>query len=64
MVGVRQRIGHMIVIGRPTNPDVWSVTIYKVFLALQPANHNAGIRPCGCWSNNNIFYHYVCQGEY
>ena len=22
-------------------------------MVLQPANHNAGIRPCGCWSNNN-----------
>ena len=22
-------------------------------LVLQPANYNAGIRPCECWSNNN-----------
>ena len=52
MVGARQRIGHMIVIGHPTNPDVWSVTKHKVFLVLQPASHNAGIRQCE-WGNNN-----------
>ena len=54
MIGARQRIGHMTVVGHPTNLDVWSVTIHKVLLVLQPANHNAGVRPCGCWSNNNI----------
>ena len=53
MIGARQRIGHMTVVGHPTNLDVWSVTIHKVLLVLQPANHNAGVRPCGCWSNNN-----------
>ena len=55
MIGARQRIGHMTVVGHPTNLDVWSVTIHKVLLVLQPANHNAGVRPCGCWSNNNIY---------
>ena len=54
MIGATQRIGHMTVVGHPTNLDVWSVTIHKVLLVLQPANHNAGVRPCGCWSNNNI----------
>ena len=54
MIGARQRIGHMTVVGHPTNLDVWSVTIHLVLLVLQPANHNAGIRPCGCWSNNNV----------
>ena len=28
LVGVRQRSGDMIVIGHPTNLDVWSVTIH------------------------------------
>ena len=37
MIGVRQMIGHMIVIVHPTNLDVWSV-----LFVLQPANHNAG----------------------
>ena len=54
MIGARQRIGHMTVVGHPTNLDVWSVTIHSVLLVLQPANHNAGIRPCGSWGNNNI----------
>ena len=54
MIGARQRIGHMTVVGHPTNLDVWSVTIHKVLLVLQPANNNAGIRPCGWWGNNNI----------
>ena len=53
MIGATQRIGHMTVVGHPTNLDVWSVTIHKVLLVLQPTNHNAGVRPCGCWSNNN-----------
>ena len=22
----------------------------------EPVNHNAGIRPCECWSNNNTKY--------
>ena len=39
MIGVRQRIGHTIVIGDPTNLDVWSVTIPQVLLVLQPANY-------------------------
>ena len=26
MIGIRQRIGHMTVVGHPTNFDVWSVT--------------------------------------
>ena len=56
MIGVRQRIGHMIVVGHPTNLDVWSVTIHYVLLVLQPANHNAGIRSCECWGNNNVYY--------
>ena len=30
MTGVRQRIGHMIVIGHPTNLDVLLVTIHYV----------------------------------
>ena len=51
--GARQRIGHMTVVGHPTNLDVWSVTIHLVLLVLQPANNNAGIRPCECWGNNN-----------
>ena len=59
MKGARQRIGHMAVVGHPTNLDVWSVTIHQVLLVLQPANHNAGISPCGCWSNNNILYTYI-----
>ena len=54
MIGARQRIGHMTVVGHPTNLDVWSVTIHSVLLVLQPTNHNAGIRPCGSWGNNNI----------
>ena len=37
MIGVRQMIGHMIVIVHPTDLDVWSV-----LFVLQPANHNAG----------------------
>ena len=28
MIGARQRIGHMTVVGHPTNLDVWSVTIH------------------------------------
>ena len=28
MISSKQRIGHMIVIGHPTNLDVWSVTIH------------------------------------
>ena len=39
MIGVRQRIGHIFVLG--------------IFVLLQPANHNAGIKPNECWSNNN-----------
>ena len=65
MIGLMQRIGHMTVVGHPTNLDVWSVTIHSVLLVLQPANHNAGIvasgvanRPCGSWSNNNKTYMY------
>ena len=54
MIGARQSIGHMIVVGHPTNLDVWSVTTHYVLLVLQPANYNADIRPCECWSNNNI----------
>ena len=52
MTGVRQRTGHMIVIGHPTNLDAWSVTKH-LLLVIQPANYNAGIRPCECCSNNN-----------
>ena len=54
MIGVRQRTGHMIVVGHLTNLDVSSVTIHYVLLVLEPANHNAGIRSCECWSNNYI----------
>ena len=53
MIGARQSIGHMTVGGHPTNLDVWSLPVHKVLLVLQPANHNAVIRPCGCWGNNN-----------
>ena len=53
MIGARQSIGHMTVGGHPTNLDVWSVTVHQVLLVLQPTNHNAGIRPCGWWGNNN-----------
>ena len=53
MIGARQRIDHMTVVGHPTNLDVWSVTIHEVLLVLQPVNHNVGIRPCDCWGNNN-----------
>ena len=44
----------MIVVGYPTNLDVWSVTIHYVLLVLQHANHISGIRPCDCWGNNNM----------
>ena len=59
MIGARQRICHMTVVGHPTNLDVWSVTIHYVLLVLQPAIHNAGIRPCGRWGNNNRYYYII-----
>ena len=62
MIGARQRIGHMTVVGHPTNLDVWSVTIHSVLLVLQPANHNAGIRPCGSWGNNNTIWYSGFRG--
>ena len=35
-------------------PIIIKEILHYVLLVLQPANHNACIRPCGCWSNNNI----------
>ena len=68
MIGATQRIGHMTVVGHPTNLDVWSVTIHKVLLVLQPANHNAGVRPFWCWSNNNRYwtppFYVACKKRY
>ena len=29
MIGAKQRIGHMTVVGHPTNLDVWSVSYIK-----------------------------------
>ena len=40
MGGVRQRIGHMIVIGHPTNHDVGQ----RLYIA-----YHDSIRPCDCW---------------
>ena len=34
MIGARQRIGHMTVVGHPTNLDVWSVTIHCLCYSL------------------------------
>ena len=55
MIGVRQRTGHMIVIEHPTNLCVRSVNVHK-FVVLLPANYMAIIKPCECWSTNNISY--------